>query len=96
MKCKHNYATTQRELSIESLEEDENVGLIIFGENFIVSLSCRGANFESWVKLLGPPLSTSQTLRKCWDLEKSMHMGPEDTLESQILIARHHSLCMVS
>ena len=30
----------------------------------LVSSSCIGAYFESWVKLLGPPLSTSQTLRK--------------------------------
>ena len=28
----------------------------------LVSLSCIKAYFESWVKLLGPPLSTSQTL----------------------------------
>ena len=35
----------------------------------LINSSCIGAYFQSWVKLLGPPLSTSQTLRELEDLK---------------------------
>jgi hypothetical protein len=34
-----------------------------------------GLYFESWVKLLGPPFSNSQTLRDFLDPKWGMHMG---------------------
>ena len=60
-------SNTNLELCVKSLKEGQNYGFdpslnFYFYQEF-VSLWCTRAYFESWVKLLGPHLSISQTLR---------------------------------
>ena len=42
---------------------DISLSIVFFYSEELVSSSCIGVYFEGRVELLGPPLSTSQTLR---------------------------------
>ena len=65
------------ELSIKFFKGGRNHGFDPSWRKLSINnLSANRAYFESWVKLLGTLLSTSQTLREFQDLRQGIRMGP--------------------